>query len=151
MTASSMRPIKCVFYTGAGPSLVREDLVQPDWLPSIRLSDNPRLRSATNENVDVVGTVILHVQIGDIRVRVIFGIVRSFAAPALLRTSLMHKCIKGIFPTNRKIVTSSCPSGQFWWYSKQRASKQQNNSKRPSLTSALYNTKNQPSYAWHAQ
>lgn len=44
-----MRSVNRVFDTGAGPILLREDTVEPDWMSSIGVSETPRRRSATNE------------------------------------------------------------------------------------------------------
>lgn len=74
LTALCMHPINCDFTTSAGRILLPEDLVEADWLPLVPTCDSPRLKSATNQKVRFVGTVMLHVQIGEISVRVVFGI-----------------------------------------------------------------------------
>lgn len=70
-----MHAINCVFDTRALRNLFREGLVEPDWLPLLRPCDNARRKCATNQNVEAVGTIVLHVQIGHGGVRVTFGIV----------------------------------------------------------------------------
>lgn len=76
-----MRPISYVIDTGSRLNLLGEDLVDPDWLPSIHPCDNSRLNSLTNQKVEVVGTVVLNVHIGASRISVIFEIVRIPAVP----------------------------------------------------------------------
>lgn len=94
-----MRPIICVFGTFAGPNLLREVLVEPNWLPPIHLSESPRLKSTTNQNVDVVGTIVLHMRMGERNVRLTFEIVRNLAVPVRLSTSFIDKFNKRIFPS----------------------------------------------------
>lgn len=48
LNVSLMCTINCVFDNSVGTSLLREDLVEPDWLPSMRPWFKPRLKSATN-------------------------------------------------------------------------------------------------------
>lgn len=48
LESSQMRPILCVFDTGAGPSLIRTDVLDPSWLDSIRRHDMTDIRGAIN-------------------------------------------------------------------------------------------------------
>lgn len=110
LNTSYMGPITCVFHTGAGPTLLREDHVKHDWLTLIRPCDNQRLKNATNQEVKVVGTNMLHDRTEYIHVRVMFGIVRNLAIRVLLGATLVDRYIKGVFPTDWKIVSFN-PSG----------------------------------------
>lgn len=107
LTVSHMPPINCVFDPGAGPHLLQEDLVKPYWLPLIRPCRKSRLKCATNQKVEDVRTITLHVQSGDSRLRVMFGIFRNLAVATVLGTSFIEKCITGIFPIDQKIVLFS--------------------------------------------
>lgn len=62
------------------------------------------MQSATTQKVSVVGTILLHVRIGDCRVNVVFGNVRNSLVPVLLEASFSGRFVKGIFPTALKIV-----------------------------------------------
>lgn len=42
-----------------------EDFLEPDWIPYVHLRDSPRLRSATNQKVDILGTILLYVRLGE--------------------------------------------------------------------------------------
>lgn len=109
LTATHMRTINCVIYTGTRSNLLRKDLVKPDCLPMMRLSDNHRLKCATSQNVEVIGTIVLYVRTGDSRVRMMFGIVRDMAVSALFGTSAVDKCSKDVIPTDWNIVRFNSP------------------------------------------
>lgn len=98
-----MCPVNGVFETSAGPNLLHADMVKLDWKSPIRVIDKRRLSSAINQKVEDVDTII-HINMGEARVRVTFGIIKNLAVPVLLRTSFIAKFVKGIFPTERKIV-----------------------------------------------
>lgn len=61
-------PVNCGIDTGAGSSLLREDMVKADWMSSVSVSKNTRLQKATNQKVEVVGTKKLYVRIRETRV-----------------------------------------------------------------------------------
>lgn len=102
-----MWPVNYVLDTAVRPNLILEELFESDEITYIRACDNPRLRSVTNEKVEIVGTIVLYVRIGESLVRVMFGIVRNLAVPALLGTSLIDKFNKGIIPTKPNIILFS--------------------------------------------
>lgn len=68
-----MNPTSNVFNTRVGPSLLWKDLAETDWLPSIRPCDSPRLQSATNQNLKVVGTIVLLLRSVGSRIRIMLG------------------------------------------------------------------------------
>lgn len=107
-----MRPIKSAFNVGAGPNLVREALVEPDWLRLIHPCGNPRLKSATNQKFEVFRTILLHVRIRDILVREMFVIVSKLAVLALLCTHFIAKGRKSILRINREIISFNSPPVQ---------------------------------------
>lgn len=63
----------------------------------------------TNEKVEVVETVVLHGQIGDSLILVLFGIVQTRAAPVLLGASFINKFMKGILPSVGTIIRLTLP------------------------------------------
>lgn len=85
-----MRPEIYVFDTGTGPNLIRADMVELYWVRSVRVSEKPRLKGATSQHVETIGTIILHVFIGEAHVRVAFGILNSLVVSVLLGTSFME-------------------------------------------------------------
>lgn len=60
-----------------------------------------------NEKVSVVGTITLHVRIGDSRVKVVYGAVRNLSIPVLLAIPFIDGFVKCIFPPEQKIVIYS--------------------------------------------
>lgn len=71
--------------------------------------DAPRLCSATNQRVEIVGILSFYVRMDEARVRVELGELRNLAVPILLGTSFVDKFVKGVFPSKRKIVTYNSP------------------------------------------
>lgn len=102
-----MHSVNCVSDARSGPSLQREEVAKSDWISSISVSENPRLRSGTNQNVDVVRTILLHVRMEETCVLVLLGIVKNLAVPALLGTHFIDEFVEVINPAERNIVTYS--------------------------------------------
>lgn len=96
LNTSLKRPINCVFDTSAGPNLLRKKLIEPDWLLLILPCNNPRLKCATNQKVEIVEMIVLNVQIEESHVRVMFRIVKDLAVPDLLGSAFIERCIKVI-------------------------------------------------------
>lgn len=67
LTANKMYSVCCVFDTGSGPSLIREDFSAAERLTAIQESSWQALKNTMNQNVSVVGTITLHVGIFDFR------------------------------------------------------------------------------------
>lgn len=103
LAASRKRLMNCHFDTGAGSSLLLEELLETNWLPLIRPCYRPQLRRVTNPKVEIVGTIMLHFQIGDSRVRGMFGILSHWPVPTLLGTTFIAKCNNVIFLTHWRI------------------------------------------------
>lgn len=71
---------------------------------NIKKRQLPRLRTATKAPILLDGTILLFVKIGELRVRVWFGIVKNLAVDILLGTSFIDRYIQGIFLSERKIL-----------------------------------------------
>lgn len=82
--ANKMRPVNCVFDTGAGLNIIREDFLGAEWLEAIQVNNRPSLMNETNRKDSIVRTVALHVRLVDSRVRAVFGIVCNLVVLALL-------------------------------------------------------------------
>lgn len=100
-----MRPVSCVFDTGSAPSLLRDDMVEPNSMSSISVSKKPLLRSVTNQKVEFVGKIILQVRMGETSLHVMFGIVKNLEVQVLLRASFIVNFVKVIFLEKREIVS----------------------------------------------
>lgn len=66
--------------------------------------DDPWLTAAGRQEISVIENILLHVRIGDLQVRVFFGVVKSLALSVILWKSFIYRSIKGIFPGERKIL-----------------------------------------------
>lgn len=99
-----MSPVVCLLDTGADLNLVNASMIPPQWAARIKRQNLPRLRTATKEPLALDGTIILHLRLGDLRVRVCFGVVPNLVVDFLLGTSFSDRFIRGIFPSERKIV-----------------------------------------------
>lgn len=62
------------------------------------------MTAATKLAINVEGTILLHVRLGDLIVRTWFGVVANLAVPLRLGTSYIDRFVKGIFPQYRKVV-----------------------------------------------
>lgn len=94
----------CAFDSNAGPDLLREKLFKPDRMSSSRLCKNPRLQSVTNQDFEVVGTLMVHILLGEARIRIVFGIIKNLAVSILLETPFIDKLVKRVFHSKRKTV-----------------------------------------------
>lgn len=101
---NKMHPVNSTFDTAAGPKLVREGLLEAEWLKAVQANNRPPLRNVINQKISVVETIHLLVRMGDSRVRVRLGVVRNLAVPVLLETSFIDMFVKGIFSPERRVV-----------------------------------------------
>ena len=72
-------PVTSVLDTGAGPNLINKDFLPTQWHSNIRPMKDPGLVGATKQAVVMQGVILLHVCLGELRVRVWFGIVERLA------------------------------------------------------------------------
>lgn len=77
ISAIEMHPVACVFDTGAGPNLIREDFLRQGWHRMIRGTHRLDSKGAASESVCVLGKITLHVRMSNCRVRVDFFIIRN--------------------------------------------------------------------------
>lgn len=97
-------PVNCDFKTGTRPSLLSNDMFESNRISSIHGSNEPRMRSAINEKVKVVATIMHHIHTRETRVWVVFWILRNLAVSVFLGTFLVGTVVKGIFSAEKKIV-----------------------------------------------
>lgn len=91
------------FDTEAIPSLIRKEALLMEWLDAIRAIAQPSWRSATNQNVLIVGSVLLHVRIEDARVSGVSGAVKI--ADTSITEEILHGKIRyRVFPLEHKVV-----------------------------------------------
>lgn len=108
VSSSRMCPVNSVFATGAALNLLRRDIVEHKLMSSIRVCKRPRVRNMTNQKVEVVGAIMLHVCMREPLVRVMLGIVKNLAVSVFFETC--YRFVKRIFRNERKLVTYSLQS-----------------------------------------
>ena len=85
VSSTILSPVRAVFDTGAGPNIVRDDILPKGWerilIPSQPL---PRITNASGKRMPVRGVVLLHLQVGDLRTRVRFYVVPGLGVPCIL-------------------------------------------------------------------
>lgn len=90
--------------TGAGLSLFSKTLFYSQWNSRIKRSNIICLRTTTPEPLYMGVTVLLHINLGDLCVRVWFGIDDSLVVEMILGTSLIDRLTREIFPAERRVV-----------------------------------------------
>lgn len=79
-----MRPIVFVLDSGADPNFIRASVLYQHWFVSIHHSDVKEVRGASETNVCLSRTTILHLHMGEWRIRLIFGVVDRLVVPVYL-------------------------------------------------------------------
>lgn len=133
MTTLRISSVNLVFDTGTGPNMLQEGLVETDFLPSVHLCDSLQLKSETKPKVEVVGTIVLQVRIGESRIRVImFGIVRNLRASVLLCSSFIDQFIKSLFRSVKRQSRSTIHRCQSLLWMIWKPTRQKSHEKSPS-------------------
>lgn len=83
---------------------MREDVLETDWLHTIQAPNEKCSRGATTQEVIIAGTVLLHVRMGDARIRLLFGTLSYMAVPILLGMFFIDRLVKRIFQPEHMIV-----------------------------------------------
>lgn len=79
-------------------------MVKPVWMSLIPVNKKRRLQSVTNQELNSLGTILLHARMTETYVPDMFVIVNNLAILVPLRTSFVDKFVKGFFPAEKKIV-----------------------------------------------
>lgn len=98
-----MRPIKFVFDSGAGPDLIRADILGPSWLDSVCKREMLDIRSTSDMKLKMSGTKTPFLCMGGSRTRISFDVVNKLVVPVLLETACINRFIKSIHLAQRKI------------------------------------------------
>ena len=100
-----MHAVSAVLDTGAGPNLVREDLLPADWHKYAQnVAELPRICDANNRRLKVAGVVPMYVDIGGRRLQTSFLVCKELAAPAILGCSFIQRFVSAILPQENKVV-----------------------------------------------
>jgi len=102
----SLRSFVVVVDTGAGPNLVRQDALAPDWLHKVVTSkeeEQTRLRDAKNAQLGTSGTVTLWLQTGARIEPVPFHVVDDLSVPVILGCTFIDDNAHAILPQDESI------------------------------------------------
>lgn len=69
-----MRLVTSVLDTGSVPYLIYSRLIQSDWNAKIMVVKDRYLNIAGRKSIAVIGFILLHVRMGDLKVHACFGI-----------------------------------------------------------------------------
>ena len=104
LSLRAVTPVRAVLDTGAGPNLVREDVLPMGWqkflVPGQAL---PRVNNASGRRMPVKGVVALTVQVGEMVRRVRFIVASSLSVPCILGCHFINAHVYGIFPRERRV------------------------------------------------
>jgi hypothetical protein len=93
-----------VLDTGAGPNLVREDILPKDWerwrVPNIPL---PRITNASSKQILAKSAIVLYVQLGTTVHRVRFNVAPGLAVPCILGCNFINLHFKAILLKENKV------------------------------------------------
>jgi Retroviral aspartyl protease len=103
-TANIQTPVRAVLDTGAGPNLVREDVLPKGWerllVPDVAL---PRITNASGRRMSARGVIVLFVQVGGLLTRVRFYVTPGLAVPCILGCGFINLYVKTIHPRERRV------------------------------------------------
>jgi hypothetical protein len=99
LTRNVLHPIMAVLDTGAGPNLIREDLLPKNWefyrIPGLPF---PQITNASGRRIPARGFVQLQVQVGGLVRRVRFYVTPGLAVPCILGCNFINLHVKSILP-----------------------------------------------------
>jgi Retroviral aspartyl protease len=100
-------PVYAILDTGAGPNLVREDVLPEDWL-RYRIAGDPTYQvvGASGRTIPQRGVITLWVQLGRLRAQARFIVVRIIAAGCILGCQFIDRHVKSILPKDKSVVLS---------------------------------------------
>lgn len=87
-----------MFDTGVGPNLVSRSIVPPSLQNRIQQLNVLLLQTANKQPPDLEGVELLHIHVRDLEVRVWFGVVNELPVDVLVRTFVMNRYERCIFP-----------------------------------------------------
>lgn len=99
--------VKWLIDTRGGPNLVSESLLRPGWTSCTKRRNLSMLKEVNKQPVCSNKVILSHLQVGDSRQHVWFGVFDNSAQDLLLETSSIDKYIREIFWAKWKLVTLS--------------------------------------------
>lgn len=99
-----MKLVTIVLDTVAGKHLTDSLFIPSSRKSKIKRISVPSLSTAGRQSISAIGVIMLHFCIGDVMVRAWFGVVDNLAVFVTFRISFIDRFVKGIFPSERKVV-----------------------------------------------
>jgi RNase H-like domain found in reverse transcriptase/Reverse transcriptase (RNA-dependent DNA polymerase)/Integrase zinc binding domain/Integrase core domain/Chromo (CHRromatin Organisation MOdifier) domain/Retroviral aspartyl protease len=101
-------PVRAILDTGAGPNLIREEVLQEDW-ERYRVRDEPayNIVGAGGRRLRQKGVILLHVELGNLRARARFVVVPGLAAECILGCQFINRHVRNILPRERRVTLSN--------------------------------------------
>ena len=98
-------PVFAILDTGAGPNLVREDVLPEDWLRYRVAGDTTyQVIGAGGRSLPQRGVVTLWVQLGRLRAQARFIVVKNLAAACILGCQFIDRHVKSIHPKEKRVL-----------------------------------------------
>lgn len=86
-----MTQVKCLIDSGADPNLVSKLLLHSTWTSCIKRKNFSKLRNANIQPISKERVILLHLQVGKLRIRVWFRVADNLAVSVLRGTLLVEK------------------------------------------------------------
>jgi Retroviral aspartyl protease len=92
-------PLRAILDTGAGPNLIREEVLPEDW-SRYRVADAPfyNIVGACGKRLRQKGVITLFVQVGNLLTQARFIAVHSLAAECILGCQFIDRHVRSILP-----------------------------------------------------
>jgi gag-polyprotein putative aspartyl protease len=101
-----MAPVRAILDTGAGPNLIREEILPEEWERS-RLPGTPAYQIIGGRPLRQRGVITMHVQLGTLRVQSRFVVVSSLAAECILGSQFINRHVRMISPKEKYVVLAN--------------------------------------------
>ena len=103
--ADKLQKSLCVFDTGAGPNLIRADLLPDDVIHRLNTTRKVvNLRSASTHQISVLGITHLTVEVNGYRCRQPFVVVRQLTSDVIIGTTFIDEHVENIWVRQRKVI-----------------------------------------------
>jgi hypothetical protein len=101
---SVLVPVLAVLDMGAGPNIILEDVLTPNW-ETLRLRGVPipKLMNASGRLLHSKGAIFLIVQVGHLRTRVRFYVTAGIAVPCILGCNFIYRHVNSIISGDRRV------------------------------------------------
>jgi hypothetical protein len=100
-------PVYAILDTGAGPNLVREDVLPEDWLKYRIAGDTTyQVIGASGNSLPQRGVVTIWMQLGQLRAQVRSTVVKNLAAGCKIGCQLIDRHLKITYPKENRVVLS---------------------------------------------